>query len=62
MKEYEKHAVKAAMTGSVEEAMHALMVNPLVFDYDKAYDCFFELLEAHKEYLPLFKDAKKVED
>ena len=37
MKEYEKHAVKAAMTGSVEEALHALMVNPLVFDYDKAY-------------------------
>ena len=62
MKEYEKHAVKAAMTGSVEEAMHALMVNPLVFDYDKAYNCFFDLLEAHKEYLPLFKDAKKEEE
>lgn len=61
MKSYEKHAVKAAMTGSVTEALRALMINPLVFDYDKAYDCFFELLEAHKEYLPLFKDAKKVE-
>ncbi len=61
MKAYEKHAVKAAMTGDVDEAMKALMINPLVFDYDKAYDCFFELLEAHKEYLPLFKDAKKVE-
>jgi len=62
MKNYEKHAVKAAMTGSVDEAMKALMVNPLVFDYDKAYDCFFELLEAHREFLPQFKDAKKVED
>lgn len=61
MKEYEKHAVKAAMTGDVSEALHALMVNPLVFDFDKAYDCFYDLLEAHREYLPLFKDAKKVE-
>ena len=62
IKNYEKHAVKAAMTGSVHEAMYALMVNPLVFDYDKAYDCFFELLEAHREYLPQFKDAKKAEN
>ena len=59
MKAYERHAVKAAMTGNVDEALKALMINPLVFDYDKAYDCFFELLEAHREYLPLFKDAKK---
>lgn len=62
MKDYEKHAVKAAMTGSVEEALRALMINPLVFDYDKAYNCFFELLEAHREFLPQFKDAKKVEE
>ena len=61
MKQYERHAVKAAMTGDVDEALRALMINPLVFDYDKAYDCFFELLEAHREFLPLFKDAKKVE-
>ena len=60
VKAYEKHAVKAAMTGDVHEALQALMINPLVFDYDKAYDCFFDLLEAHREYLPLFKDAKKV--
>ena len=56
---YEKHAVKAAMYGDVTEAMQALMVNPLVFDYDKAYDCFYELLEAHREFLPQFKDVKK---
>ena len=61
MKNYERHAVKAAMTGDVDEALRALMVNPLVFDYDKAYDCFFDLLEAHKEYLPLFAGAKRVE-
>jgi len=61
MKAYEKHAVKAAMTGDVDEALKALMINPLVFDYDKAYDCFFDLLDAHREYLPLFKDAKRAE-
>ncbi len=59
MKAYEKHAVKAAMTGDIDEALRALMINPLVFDYDKAYDCFFELLEAHKEYLPQFKKDDK---
>ena len=62
MMDYEKRAVKAAMTGSVEEALRALMINPVVFDYDKAYNCFFELLEAHREFLPQFKDAKKVEE
>ncbi len=59
MKAYEKHAVKAAMNGDVDEALRALMINPLVFDYDKAYDCFYELLEAHKEYLPQFSEALK---
>ncbi len=59
MKAYEKHAVKAAMTGDVDEALRALMINPLVFDYDKAYDCFYELLEAHKDYLPQFSEVLK---
>ncbi len=59
MKAYEKHAVKAAMSGDVDEALRALMINPLVFDYDKAYDCFYELLEAHKDYLPQFSEALK---
>ena len=54
MKAYEKHAVKAALTGDEAEAMKALMINPLVFDYHKAKPCFDELKEAHKMYLPQF--------
>lgn len=55
MKAYEKHAVKAAIYGDIDEAMRALMINPLVFDHQKAWDCFHELLEAHRRYLPQFE-------
>ena len=58
MKAYEKHSVRAALTGSVDEAMRALLINPLVFDYKKAYPCFQELLEVHQQYLPQFKKGK----
>ena len=59
MKAYEKHAVKAALTGDEDEAMRALMINPLVFDYHKAKPCFDELKEAHKLHLPeFFKENK----
>lgn len=58
MKAYEKHSVAAALSGSVDEAMRALLINPLVFDYKKAYPCFLELLEAHKPYLQQFYKDK----
>lgn len=54
IKAYEKHAVKAALEGDIDEAIRALMINPLVFDHQKAWDCFHELMEAHKQYLPQF--------
>ncbi|MDD3382347.1 MAG: 6-phospho-beta-glucosidase [Bacilli bacterium] len=54
MKAYEKHAVKAALTGDEDEAMRALLINPLVGDYKKAKPCFEELKQAHKAYLPQF--------
>ncbi|MDD4211908.1 MAG: 6-phospho-beta-glucosidase [Bacilli bacterium] len=54
MKAYEKHSVKAALEGSIDEAMRALLINPLVFDYKKAYPCFQELLAVHSQYLPQF--------
>ena len=54
IKAYEKHAVKAALEGDIDEAIKALMINPLVFDHQKAWDCFHELMEAHKQYLPQF--------
>lgn len=57
MKAYEKHSVNAALNGDVDEAMRALMINPLVWDYKKGYACFNEMLEAHKAHLPqFFKD------
>lgn len=56
IKAYEKHAVKAALTGDVDEALRALMINPLVFDAHKARNCFNELAIAHKQYLPQFKE------
>lgn len=54
LKAYEKHAVKAAIYGSKEEALRALVMNPLVGDLATAEKCFDEMLEAHKEYLPQF--------
>lgn len=59
MKAYERHAVNAAITGDEDEAMRALLINPLVFDYKKAYPCFQELKEVHKEYLPQFFKEEK---
>ncbi|MDD4076386.1 MAG: 6-phospho-beta-glucosidase [Bacilli bacterium] len=54
IKSYEKHAVTAALSGDEDEAIRALLINPLVGDYNKAYSCFQELKEAHKRYLPQF--------
>ncbi len=54
VKEYEKYAVKAGMTGLDEDAMNALLIHPLVGDWDKASKCFEEMKQAHKAYLPQF--------
>ena len=59
VKAYEKHAVKAAITGDKLEALRALMSNPLVADIKAASECFDELLEAHKDYLPQFVKENK---
>lgn len=55
VKAYERHTVEAAITGDEEEALRALMINPLVLDYQVAKACFEELKEAHQDYLPQFK-------
>lgn len=57
VKAYERETVAAAVTGSEEAAMRALLMNPLVGDYDAAYACFHELKEAHKAYLPQFFES-----
>lgn len=59
IKAYERHAVEAALTGDDDAAMRALMINPLVLDFKKAYPCYLELKEAHREYLPQFFKEEK---
>ncbi|GGG07953.1 6-phospho-beta-glucosidase [Paenibacillus aceti] len=54
VKAYERETVAAAVSGSEDAAMRALVMNPLVGDYDAAHSCFQELKQAHKAYLPQF--------
>lgn len=54
VKAYERHTVKAAVTGDEKEALRALLIHPLVGDFNKAKACFEEMREAHKEYLQNF--------
>jgi 6-phospho-beta-glucosidase len=54
VKAYERHTVMAAMDGDDEEAMKALLIHPLVGDYNKAMHCYEEMKLAHKAYLPTF--------
>jgi len=54
VKTYERYAVEAALHGSRDDAIRALMANPLIVDVDAAKACFDEMLEAHKDYLPQF--------
>jgi 6-phospho-beta-glucosidase len=60
VKAYERETVAAAVTGDEDSAMRALLMNPLVGDYNAAQGAFQELKEAHKAYLPQFhKEAAK---
>lgn len=54
VKAYERLTVEAALTGDRIAALRALMVHPLVGDFKLAQQCFDEMLEAHREYLPQF--------
>ncbi|MFD0617861.1 6-phospho-beta-glucosidase [Paenibacillus sp. GCM10027629] len=54
LKAYERETVAAAVHGDEDAAMRALLMNPLVGDYDAAYHCFSELKAAHKVDLPQF--------
>lgn len=55
VKEYEKYTVKAGMSGSDEDAMNALLIHPLIGDWDTALKCYEEMKLAHKDYLPQFR-------
>ncbi len=54
VKAYEKYTVEAAMNGDDEAAMNALMVHPLIGDYENAKACYEEMKVAHRNYLERF--------
>ncbi|MFH1453178.1 MAG: 6-phospho-beta-glucosidase [Armatimonadota bacterium] len=51
---YEELTVQAALKGSVQTAVAALMTHPLVGDYKKAKGIVDKILKEHKQYLPNF--------
>jgi 6-phospho-beta-glucosidase len=59
IKSFEIAGCRAAVTGSPQKALLALMINPLVGSQKKAKAVLYELLEAHKEYLPQFFGHKE---
>ncbi|MCM3548479.1 6-phospho-beta-glucosidase [Alkalihalobacillus clausii] len=54
IKSFELVAIEAAVTGSYEQALLALCINPLITSDVKAKDILDEMLEAHKTDLPQF--------
>jgi len=59
VKAYERLGVEAALHGDRDAAIAALLVHPLVGDYQTARGCFDALLEAHAAYLPRFTGGKR---
>jgi len=54
MKSMEELTIEAAVTGSYEKALQAFTMNPIVTSGTQAKALLDEMLEAHKEHLPLF--------
>ncbi|UPM54857.1 6-phospho-beta-glucosidase [Gottfriedia acidiceleris] len=60
IKSFERVGAEAAVTGSYEKALLALTINPLVPSDEVAKEVLDALLDAHKEYLPLFYKEEMV--
>ncbi len=54
IKSFEIAGCEAAVTGSYDKALLAMMINPMVSSQKYAIPVLEELLEAHREYLPQF--------
>jgi 6-phospho-beta-glucosidase len=54
VKAYEELSIQAALTGSREIAMEALMANSLVGSFGKAKEFFNRVLENERSYIPQF--------
>jgi 6-phospho-beta-glucosidase len=62
MKAMEQIIIEAAVKGDYAKALHGFCLNPLVPAGTLGQEIFDQLLIAHKEYLPQFKDAiEKIE-
>jgi 6-phospho-beta-glucosidase len=55
IKSFEIIASKAAVTGSYQDALLAMTINPLVPSDNIAREILDEMLEAHQDYLPQFQ-------
>lgn len=55
VKEYERQAVEAGLTGDRTAAMRALMIHPLLGDFTASKQCLEEMLEANRAYLPQYE-------
>lgn len=54
VKAYEELTIQAALTGSREVAIEALMANPLVGSFSRASRFFSQVLENERQYIPQF--------
>ena len=55
VKAYERLAVRAAVEGSYDAALIAMMANPFIDDFDTGKAILDELIAAHGEYLAYLK-------
>ncbi len=54
VKTYEKYAIEAAVNGDDRAAYNAMMVHPLIGDFENSVACYKEMKDAHREFLPQF--------
>ena len=54
VKTYEKYAIEAAINGDDRAAYNAMMVHPLIGDFENSVACYKEMKDAHREFLPQF--------
>ena len=54
VKAYEKLTAEAGVKGDYKAALAALLAHPLIGDFNKAKGVLDEMLEANREYVPLF--------
>ncbi|MBS3987215.1 MAG: 6-phospho-beta-glucosidase [Erysipelothrix sp.] len=57
IKAFEQQAIKAALSGTYEDALVAMVINPLVASEKIGRILLNEMLIANKKFLPQFKDA-----